>query len=421
VKTYSDMAYYRVDAGDDNDSTLVNNDLSLTNWRVDNRMVKVGEKVVLTGNIRNNGRNEVKKFKLACTYNGNTESAVIEETLKSGAESTYNITVTHGIDEVTNNLPVKIEVSMVDADDELTANNDTTLYFSIYKESFTQGMLLVEEFTSENCGWCPYGAYRLEEAINEGNLADSTIWVCHHEGFAVDWLTIPQSTEYTSLYGGNTFAPAYMINRDVNFSDEDHPVTGIGEIEEVKSNLQRALQQPCFVKIDVSCGFIDCVDMENGLGIQVDVTPSESFAGQCTDPRVTLFIVEDSVKAKHQKTYDNHTITYHHNVIRDVLTATWGDSISAVEPTSLGFTYDIPATISNLNLKVVAFVHDYNDDINCRQVFNTAFVNSDDTFTSIEKTIANAPESGYYNLAGMRVKSNSKGLLLYRGKKILNK
>ena len=69
---------------------------------------------------------------------------------------------------------------------------------------------LIEHFTGDQCGYCPYGMYSIVDYLEKATTP--TIWVSHHAGFNQDEFTISESLKLVSTLGVNG-APAMAMNR----------------------------------------------------------------------------------------------------------------------------------------------------------------------------------------------------------------
>lgn len=69
---------------------------------------------------------------------------------------------------------------------------------------------LMEHFTGDQCGYCPYGMYSMVEYSQ--NCSTPCIWVSHHYGFNTDEYTIPESAKIGSTCGVQG-APNMAMNR----------------------------------------------------------------------------------------------------------------------------------------------------------------------------------------------------------------
>ena len=69
---------------------------------------------------------------------------------------------------------------------------------------------LIEHFTGDQCGYCPYGMYSIVDYLETAKTP--TIWVSHHAGFNQDEFTIAESLKLVSALGVSG-APAMAMNR----------------------------------------------------------------------------------------------------------------------------------------------------------------------------------------------------------------
>ena len=69
---------------------------------------------------------------------------------------------------------------------------------------------LIEHFTGDQCGYCPYGMYSIVEYTKK--TSTPCIWVSHHYGYKKDEYTISESTKIGSTCGVQE-APSMAMNR----------------------------------------------------------------------------------------------------------------------------------------------------------------------------------------------------------------
>lgn len=402
---------------DDGDTLRLDHDLALTACHLRDNVVRPGEKVSILGTVTNQGRNAMQDYVVTLTTAGQTTTYPVSVKLEPG--KTNNFQVDYNVTSCAQEgQAVEMLVTITPADesqaDENTADNSLTLHYGTYSQALTTPRLLIEEFTAESCGWCPYGAYRIHTAIEESGMQDQAIWMCHHEGYGMDWLTVDASTDYTALYGGNTFAPAWMVNRNQKYGDEAFPVFSIPDVSEVAQVLTTAREDACFVEVEAES---TCHD--GTLSIRVSAHKSLPFDVQCPQARLTVFLVEDSIASKKQKTYDSHTIPYHHNALRAVLTEVWGDNIQwNGDQMEMTYTFQVPEEYVLKNLGVIALVHEMNDDVCQRRIYNTAFAPAAPQADGIIATTVRE-EQPRYNLMGQRVTRPSHGVVITGGRKLL--
>lgn len=96
-------------------------------------------------------------------------------------------------------------------DDSNLGDNSVTV-----KTEFTDRLVnrkvLLENFTTAVCPNCPLGHDRIKEAI-EAVAADRFNWICQHAGYMTDGYTLPQNDSSLVFFGGQTYAPAFMLDR----------------------------------------------------------------------------------------------------------------------------------------------------------------------------------------------------------------
>lgn len=230
--------------------------------------------------------------------------------------------------------------------------------------------ILVEQFTTVNCGWCPPGAERITEAI--GSMTN-VIWIKHHAGFGTDFLTNNIHTAMTVFYGGSTFAPAMMVDRTRFDSENDGPVGSVGQSGAIRGLFTQAKNVPTYCKI-------------YPLQVSFDATTrtlSGTVSGRFGESnrwdentRLTIYIIEDSIVGE-QHDYTSHgnwTDYVHMGTVRASVTDMWGDrlEVNADDLTfSRDFSYSLPEEYLYRHCKVVAFIYQYNaSDVNSCPVLN---------------------------------------------------
>lgn len=241
----------------------------------------------------------------------------------------------------------------------LTAQNDP--------QSFNRKILL-EQFTTAKCGYCPGGAERLATAT-DGQT--NVVWIRYHAGFGTDALTNDIAETMTCFFGGSTFAPAMMLDRTHFDASRPGPVMSIGQVSDIRRHLSDAKSVKTYCKVQTPR--VDYDPDTRTLDCTVDIRFSDTVYGP--DTRLQLLLVEDSIYMR-QLDYDvNSYVDYwHYGVVRDTLTPLWGIPLTVVDGSfSHTISYSLPADYDYRNCKVVAIVYNYDpDDINNRQVLNSA-------------------------------------------------
>ena len=238
------------------------------------------------------------------------------------------------------------------------------------KQTYTRKILL-EQFTTVNCGWCPPGADRITSAIG---TATNIIWIKHHAGFGEDFLTNDIHRELLALYGGSTFAPAMSVDR-TRFNEEDAgPVGSVGQVSAIRTLFASAKQVATYCK--VIAPEITYNPSTRRVSGQVRVRFGDEIWDANT--RITVFLIEDSIVGS-QNDYTDHgnwTNYVHMGTVRAALTGIWGDNleVDAQERTAVhNINYVLPAECEYSHCKLVAFVTNHDaSNINNRKVLNAA-------------------------------------------------
>lgn len=319
-------------------------------------------------------------------------------------------------------IPVSVSVSA--SGDGYLPDNEATLYMSTYDDQnrrFFHNVLL-EEFTTEHCGNCPRAINTIEQCMEQG-FDKCVTQVTHHAGYSYDFLSTPGDKELEWFYGTNgTYAPAAMLDR---LSDaqckgalggkDGTPVMNVLYANTFAPVLQYMSEIPAFVSVEPTVSY-DIA--QRRLDISVDIEKDELFDALSYEPRLSLYILQDSILHHHQAGYLSDTFRHRH-VYRDCVTSLFGDKIvwdgntahceySYVLPEyveSSLFTeegYDNTVPVDPHYVEVVAFVSNYNPSDRCDcTVFNTG-----------RCTLQDVPSSGISN-ASVDVKSRIERMEYY--------
>lgn len=290
-----------------------------------------------------------------------------------------NINVAYsGTYEFTHNVPANIattgnhtiNVTVLNpngvADD---ATNNTGNGNVIIYENSTQRTVLFEQFTTGKCPNCPPAHEYLAEVIEPRE--DNVVWLAHHAGYYTDNLTVPENEELLVFYNSGTYAPAAMLDRTY-FPESGEPGPVMSAYVE-ETFLDNQISVPSFVTVNISAITYDTVT--RALSVTVSGEVVSDISGY-NSPRVSLYIKEDGIKMSQSGASANYI---HNNAMRDALSDVWGDA-DVITSTTVGSTfsktynYTIPGTWKPKNLELVAFVTEYNTNVNQRSVLNATEV-----------------------------------------------
>lgn len=250
-------------------------------------------------------------------------------------------------------FPVDFSISSIDGgEDEALGNNSVTVTVTTTDQVFKK-VVLVEEFTTEQCGNCPTAAPKVYAAIDRMNdeYPGSVAMICHHSGFYTDFLTSKFDETYLMLYGGSVYAPAAMVDR---YTEMSVPVFQISSEDTVYERILSAYEMPVAYSLEASALF----DEDSGR-LTVNVTGSKTVDKETTPTRVSVVVVENDIPSREQSGADGSYI--HQHAMRTANSA-WGD---AIDWEGYDFTYSCSLDIDDAwvkdNLEIIAFINHYDE------------------------------------------------------------
>lgn len=324
--------------------------------------------------VRNMAKSPIEGYKL--TYQP-TMADVLEELDRTDVTLQYRERDTvHLLINAEQQAPDEVRFAMpcyaVTEGDEMTGDNQCILYRSNYTVSYPH-LLLMEEFTTEECGNCPRAINTLAQMNNEGYKFAQ---VSHHVGYYTDFLTVDSDKKYLWFYGEEgSFAPAGMFDRTWNAAFHttqmrETPVFSIGYADSFRPALEAALTLPGFVQVNPTLAYDGTTRL---LTIDVEVEKAKVLEALSQEPRLTVYLIEDSIPMMHQAGISSSTFCHRH-VMRQCLTDVWGDVLVWDDMQAKAhLEFNLPEEWKDEKVAVVAFVNNYNpEDRNDCMVFNTA-------------------------------------------------
>ena len=213
---------------------------------------------------------------------------------------------------------------------------------------------LIEHFTGDQCGYCPYGMYSIMEY--SANTTTPCIWVSHHYGVNNDEYTIPESAKIGSTCGVQG-APSMAMNRTkvMGTAIAFHP----GYL--VEDGMAETITSKCDTTAEASVVIEHTYNAETR---QLDVTVSGQVANaEVTEYLLTVLIKENGLIGKQADYYWSwKTAGYkefmHPCVVRDLLTVSQlGDTVKVENQAySMTFTYTVSEKWVAENCNVVAYI-----------------------------------------------------------------
>ena len=212
--------------------------------------------------------------------------------------------------------------------------------------------VMLEQFTTEKCGYCPAGANTIKTVINSMVDEAKVSWVAHHAGYYTDFLTVPESSQllplfYIGMTQPGTFAPAFMVNRSLVGQNVVHSVTA-SKVKQVinyaKNNLSPGIELEAAISFDVET---------RKLVVKLDAITTDEFVGG-DDFYLNVALTEDSIKAQNQASGGPNYI--HMHVLRRLLAGADGQKVDPASAT-YEWEYDVPGAWKTKDMKVIVFAH----------------------------------------------------------------
>lgn len=245
--------------------------------------------------------------------------------------------------------------------DEYDGNNEIKNVgtFLVVEKGFPK-RVLVEELTGEGCGYCPGAAQTLHDILAIPEYGDYVDAVCHHIYGEGDSFTIPADNGYYYLYNmpatnGSYYCPAFAVDRvpvqtrgilAPTFGDDGDLLKSL--IEEQKNELALT-----FVGIDFE------IPKEGDTKLNVTFTAERAAEILNNNGRLTVYLVEDNVKSVSQNGAGS---SFRHQHVTRQANSSWGEPIEWNNDNKFtyNFDFDLKSTYKLNDLRVVAFVSEYN-------------------------------------------------------------
>lgn len=401
-------------------------DLALTNTSFD-EITEFGSTYNARFIVQNFSNSALKGYRYVCKIQDKTVAeGSVDKTIGSFGRDTVKLAIASDAVAKGVRIPVSLEVSA--EGDGYPADNSATLYMSTYDDTNTKYFhnVLLEEFSTEECGNCPRAINTIEQCMEQG-YDKSVIQVTHHAGYNYDFLSTPDDKTMLWFYGEDgSFAPAAMLDRlsdpickQILSGKAGTPVMSVAYANTFAPALKYMTGRPAFVGVTPTCQY-DAATRK--LEITVDVEKDEVFDAQSLSPLLTVYIVQDSILHHHQAGYSSDTFKHRH-VYRASVTPLFGEALTwDGNKAQAKYAYTLPDSIESslfwepqytksvaLNprdVEVVAFVSKYNADDPCDcTVFNSGVYRLKKDIPSsigIVESDSKVVSTEYYSLDGIR-------------------
>lgn len=265
-------------------------------------------------------------------------------------------------------------------EDEDHTNDTISYYITVTDKALDNRNVLAEDATGAWCGWCPGVALTFDTLSSWYNTDDTHrfIPVALHNG---DILTTEQSDEYALLWSGGAF-PSSWFDRFRYFGNT---YVRLGFEDDVAQRIEErfGMDAPVDIEIDFD---LDEVSRELTIDVHLDFV-----ARVDGDYRINCWLLENDLLTDQNNFFDeiaghpfegagDPIVDYVNNhVLRDVLSDLWGDkadlpsTINTGSQYSRSYTFTIPPSYDIENLDIVAFVSEYDDEIDRRSILNAEY------------------------------------------------
>lgn len=363
-------------------NSLPQYDLTLMSLAPEKGILAEGEKASLKGVLKSLGAQSIKSFDIAYQIGDAAPVTFSKADLNVNSTDRYSFT----LDDLTvaPNKVTTIKVTLNNFNglgNELTTDTMTTDVLCPGENSVPRKVLL-ENFTTAQCSACPQGHTTLESVINNN---ENVIWVAHHSGFYTDDYTISESEDYMWFYNSNSsYAPAIMMDRTdlrdkgavPNPANATTPVFGVSKAAVIKTILDARLSAPAYVTVTMVKEY-----NESTKQLNLTVSGKAIYGSLPGIPRINVFLTENGLIGTQSGGGNKYE---HNNVMRAVLTGTWGTPVTFDAEGNFTVTYNY--TLDNkwkaANMNAVAFLSNYDP----KNVMNCLVYNA--------QTIGVNPEAG---------------------------
>lgn len=337
--------------------------------------------------IRNLATVNATSFEIETTMEGASApcKSTVECNLALGESGTYKFTISPEFSSDYNEVTTAyFKITAVNGvEDEDIDDNTAETTFNIIARAFKK-IVLAEEFTTENCPNCPAVGKYFHNILEDPEFSSNLEVICHHEGYYSDWLTTDFDAAYTWFYnaGGSMYAPAAMLDR-TRYQDTDSPVFFPQTQELLADAINTQMLIPAMVSVNPTASLTN-----DNSQISVTVEGERVSSNIFEDDRITVFVIEDNIKAKNQAGAGG---VYIHDHVNRAVNDTWGAPLEWNGNTyTYTCTFDINPEWNMDNVKIVAFISHYDsEDANNCGIANTGVCTS---FTSGVDSLMNKSE-----------------------------
>ncbi|HLP50732.1 MAG TPA: Omp28-related outer membrane protein [Chitinophagales bacterium] len=339
----------------------------------------------ISGVLENLGSDPISQVTLSYTINGGAPVTQNLSNLAIQPFDTYNFSFNTPANlSAVQSYTIVANATSPNGGTDLNPSNNAKSAMAYVLSQFPKRNVLLEEFTTAPCQYCPDAATRMNAILARNQ---NLIGVAIHSGFGSDAMTIDEHDTLANEYTDG--APAIMIDRVYQADDKS---VAIGYYNDPYDKWEPYSIER---KAEITPVSIAANNTYDGGTRQLTVNVSATFYSAISDDfRVNCYIVEDSVSGtgsgynqSNASNNDNTSEWYqkgnpivgyqHRHVVRHMFGATWGSTGVVPATTADGvaynkqYTYTLPNGWDESQVEVVAIVqrYDANNKYN-RQILN---------------------------------------------------
>lgn len=390
---------------------------------VSSKYFQTGEEMTYALQLHNFGTGTAESYKVNIDVDGNlmaqvegTDAASLQPKAFSGS-FTLPADLTMGTHTVTATL-VEVDGEEVAGQQPVTASTS----FFVYFESVPRQKNMIEQYTSQNCTYCPRGVTLFSDIIA---MRDDIAWVSVHGYMSGnDSFTTDESNAIVN-YVGVTGYPSASYNRSFvpELAEGTEIAYGLGYNMSYRTQIVALLNEvidytaeaPSFVTLGIEQQF----DPDTR---QLNVTVNGQGASRASEMLdgygLTVYVTENGVVARQLNEGRWVNNFEHHFAFRKALSSIYGDAIQwDGDKFTQQYSYVIPESYVAENMQIVAFVAPVIDatnpdpsnmTINNCETANVE-VSSGIGFQSLDATVAAS-----YNLNGVELAAPQRGVNIVR-------
>ena len=330
------------------------------------QFAKSGNTINIEAYVANVGKRALKDPVITYTIGGQSATYTMSGELLVGmtAKAVFSATAPtvsgyKAVDNITLVVDPATEGSNASSDNEITS------ILNVYSaEGEPRNAIVIEQFTSQQCGNCPAGATALQNAIDAMTDPSKVIWIAHHAGFSNDNYTVAASDTLAQWLGVYQYGnPAMDLNRAyTNYGFIYHPLNTTTEM------LNDMLSAPTQATINLETAYSETAD-----SLSVKVTGKSTYDGAL---KINVLVLQDGMSGAQSGATGMYT---HNHAPRIFMTPAHGEALtvgengnytwegSVIIPESVGSVATVPD-----DMYVVAFIAMDGSDVETVDILNGA-------------------------------------------------